>query len=157
MALDEPEWAQSSHRGGTQDTPQMEQSGRHQALTHHILGWPIYSSKKLKEHNNDLLCCQHTQCPLIRGLNGSIMIIKSHVLDFRCTIWQAHYSHPPLVLTMSFQTWVGITKSPRDVFFLSFCLPLENQHYFFSITIIQNTFLSKKYYLNHTWRRQQSV
>lgn len=158
MALDEPEWAQSSHRGGTQDTPQMEQSGRHQALTHHILGWPIYSSKKLKEHNNDLLCCQHTQCPLIRGLNGSIMIIKSHVLDFRRTIWQAHYSHPPLSADHEFPNlgWHHQISS-RCFFFLSFCLPLENQHYFFSITIIQNTFLSKKYYLNHTGRRQQSV
>lgn len=158
MALDEPEWAQSSHRGGTQDTPQMEQSGRHQALTHHILGWPIYSSKKLKEHNNDLLCCQHTQCPLIRGLNGSIMIIKSHVLDFRCTIWQAHYSHPPLVLTMSFQTWVGITKSPQDVFFFFLSVFLWRISTTSSqLRLFKTHFSLKKYYLNHTGRRQQSV
>lgn len=45
MALDEPVRAQSSRGGGAQDTLQMEQGGRHQALTHHILGWPIYSSK----------------------------------------------------------------------------------------------------------------
>lgn len=65
-------------------TRQRGQSGGHQALTHHILGRPIYSGKRLTEHNNDLLCCQLTQCPLIRVLNGSIMIIKSHVWDFRC-------------------------------------------------------------------------
>lgn len=119
LVLDELQRTQSSRRGGMHDTLQMEQGGRHQALTHHILGRPIYSSKKLKEHNNDLLCCQRTQCPLIRGLNGSIMIIKSHVWDFRCTAWQAI---PPLSADHEFPNLGGrhLTSPHRlAIFFMS--------------------------------------
>lgn len=66
---------------------------RHQALTHHIRGRPIYRSKELSKHNNDLLLCQHPQCPLIRTLSGSITIIKSHVWDFRSLLFSLNSDH----------------------------------------------------------------
>lgn len=54
--------------------------------------------------------------------------------------------HPTPPLRWPWVSKLGLASPNllQRFFFLSFCLPQENQHSFFSITIIQNTFLSKK-------------